>query len=309
MPISFTCPHCGMTTNVAEQYAGQTGPCAGCGKTITVPALSADSPFGGGPVPKRGLSPWVTCLIVAAVAIPAVLFVGGILVALLLPAVQAAREAARRVQCTNNLKQISLALHNYAQQYKCFPPAYIADKDGKPMHSWRVLILPFLEENELYRQYKFDEPWDGPHNKLLAARMPSFYRCPTEHGDSFAPETSYAMIVGPHAFSDGPTPRSPEQIGMKDGLSNTIMAAECAGAGINWMEPRDLDTEKMTFHIDTSSDHSKPTTDISSCHPGTANVAFGDGSVRALSSSTDPKVLEALTTIDGGETIRAEDLY
>lgn len=304
MPIAFTCPHCGMTTDVAEQYAGQTGPCAGCGKTITVPALPADSPFGaGGPVPKRGSSTGVTCLIIAAVAIPVVLCVVGILVALLLPAVQAAREAARRMQCSNSLKQINLAMLNYEQQYKCFPPAYIADKDGKPMHSWRVLILPFLEQNELYRQYRFDEPWDGPHNKKLAAQMPFLYRCPSEHGVDGGSETSYAMIVGPHAFSDGPTSRTSAEIAAKDGLSNTIIVAECAGAGINWMEPRDLDTEKMTFHINTSSNHSKPTTDISSCHSGTANVALGDGSVRTLSSGIDPKTLEAMTTIDGKEAV------
>ena len=145
--------------------------------------------------------------------------------------------------CTNNLKQIGLAMHNYAQAYKCFPPAYIADKNGKPMHSWRVLILPYLEEQALYAQYRFNEPWNSPHNKALADQMPPVYRCPSE-GDSNRSETSYAMLVGPHAISDGPTPRRFSDI--KDGTSNTIMVAECARRGINWLEPRDLKTNEMT---------------------------------------------------------------
>src|SRR4051812_9073955 len=74
------------------------------------------------------------------------------------------REASKRTQCKNNLKEIALALHNYHEAYGCFPPAYIADKDGRPMHSWRVLILPYLDEKPLYLKYRFDEPWNGPHN-------------------------------------------------------------------------------------------------------------------------------------------------
>jgi prepilin-type processing-associated H-X9-DG protein len=226
--------------------------------------------------------------------------------ALLLPAVQAAREAARRMQCLNNMKQIGLAMHNYNQQYGCFPPAYIADENGKPMHSWRVLILPFLEEEGkgLYSQYKFDEPWDGPNNKKLAARMPRVFQCPTEHGEPGGSETSYAMLVGPRAFSDGATSRTLSEITAKDGLSNTIMVAECAGAGLNWMEPRDLDTEEMSFKIQTGGDGGVATTEISSCHFGTANVLFCDGAAKTLSASeTNAKNLEAMITIGGGEPV------
>ena len=302
MPVHFTCPHCGRTTDVADQYAGQTGPCAGCGKAITVPLPAGVSPFiAAGLPPKRGLGPGATILIVLAASIPVVVVVGGILVALLLPAVQAAREAARRMQCSNNLKQIGLAMHNYNQQYGCFPPAFIADKHGKAMHSWRVLILPFMDQKSLYDRYRFDEPWDGPHNKALASQMPAVYRCPTEAGPDSV-QTSYAMIVGPHAFSDGPTPRKFGDI--KDGLSNTIMVAECAGAGINWLEPRDLDTEKMTYHIQSPNGDRKPDkSDICSDHAGVANVLFCDGAVRTLSFGLDPEILKALMTIDGGEKV------
>jgi prepilin-type processing-associated H-X9-DG protein len=113
------------------------------------------------------------------------------------------------------------------------------------------------------------------------------------------------MLVGPHAISDGPTPRRFSDI--KDGLSNTIMVAECAGVGINWLEPRDLKTDEMTFHINhVGSDGQPGKSDISSAHYGTANVLFCDGSVRSLSNGLDPKVLEALLTIDGGEKLPAD---
>jgi hypothetical protein len=101
-----------------------------------------------------------------------------VLLVLLWPAVEAAREAARRSSCNCNLKQIGLGLQTYADAYKCFPPAYTTDATGNRMHRWRVLILPYVEQKALYAQYDFSEPWDGPHNRLLAKYMPPFYRCP-----------------------------------------------------------------------------------------------------------------------------------
>jgi prepilin-type processing-associated H-X9-DG protein len=234
------------------------------------------------------------------------------LIALLLPAKSSATEAALRAQCANNLRQIGLAMHNYHDKYGCFPPAYIADENGKPKHSWRVLILPFTEYGPLYKEYRFDEPWDSPHNQTLAAKMPTEYRCPTESravGAGRTITTSYAMIVGPHAFSDGPTGRRKSDF--TDGLSNTIMIAEAAGAGINWLEPRDLDATKMTYNLSPPYDASEnvpgktktPRNDMNSPHPLVVNTLFADGSVRNLDKGMEPKEIEALLTIDGGEDV------
>jgi hypothetical protein len=117
---------------------------------------------------------------------------------LLLPAVEAAQEAARRMQCSGNLCAISLGLHNYHDHYGCFPPAIVKDADGKPMHSWRVLLLPFLSEYNLYNKYRMDEPWDGPNNRKLLGSMPSVYRCPSagHDGKSSRECASYLAVVG-----------------------------------------------------------------------------------------------------------------
>lgn len=303
MSMRSTCPDCGMTTDVADEYAGQTCPCAHCGKPVNVPS-------GGGVVPKHRGTPWLdlsgrslrNCLLFM------VLIIGcdaiGIGLSHLLPAIQAAREASRRVQCVENLKQIGLAMQSYHQKYGCFPPSFIPDENGKPKHSWRVLILPFLDKEDLYAKYRFDEPWNGSHNKALVEQMPSVYHCPTD-STSDSSQTSYAMIVGPQAISDGPTPCRMSDI--KDGLSNTIMVAEAAKAGINWMEPRDLNTEKMIFRTRAvEKDLRRETCEIFRCHDVAANVLFCDGSVRTLSSkSLYPKELKALMTIDGGEDVPA----
>lgn len=118
----------------------------------------------------------------------------GLLVVLLLPAIQTAN-GCRRHPCTNNLKQIALALYNYHDAYGCYPPAYVTDSTGKPVHSWRILILPYLEQQRLYNSYDFSEPWDGPNNIKLAAQMPRIFACDgvTTNGKGL---TSYLAITG-----------------------------------------------------------------------------------------------------------------
>ena len=115
---------------------------------------------------------------------------------------------ARRAQCTNNLKQIALALHNYHAAYDALPPAYIADEHGRPLHSWRVLLLPFLKQQSLYEQYDFREPWNGPNNIKLLSKMPSLFECPSSHppGPAVSTFTSYVVISGPGTMFPGAKP-------------------------------------------------------------------------------------------------------
>ncbi|HEX7448595.1 MAG TPA: DUF1559 domain-containing protein [Pirellulales bacterium] len=243
--------------------------------------------------PASRSSSAVILIVVLGGALVGALVCGGVLLALLLPAVQAAREAARRSQCNNNLKQIGLALQTYADVYKEFPPAYIADADGKPMHSWRVLILPYLEQAALYQQYRFDEPWDGPNNSRLASLMPPVYRCPSDPAPTNT--TDYVVIAGPGTLFDGE--KSAGFGSIKDGTASTIAVVESSHAAIPWMEPRDLDANQMSFTVNA------PGNEISSNHPGVAVVLFADGHIATLSGSTSPQTVRALVTPSGGEPI------
>jgi len=290
MPIDFTCPHCGARTNVADQYAGQSGPCAQCGRTITVPGPGVSMPAS----PPKSSSA-VTLIVILVAALGVAVVCGGMLIALLLPAVQAAREAARRATCSNNLKQIALAMQNYQAVHGTFPPAYVADKDGKPLYSWRVLILPHLGQEALYAQFDRTQPWNSPRNRNLANTVLPTYRCPSDPSEDPL-ETNYVMIVGPATISDGPHAVRLEDI--RDGASNTIMLVEVTESGIHWAEPRDLRAEDIDFMLENDRGEG-----IGSAHPGGVNAAFCDGSVRFLPAEEDPDDIRAMSTIAGGERI------
>jgi prepilin-type processing-associated H-X9-DG protein len=215
----------------------------------------------------------------------------GIHVALFLPAIQTSH-SRRRPPCTNNLMQIVLALHNYHETYGSLPPAYVADKNGRPQHSWRVLLLPFLERQDLYDRYHFDEPWDGPNNRKLANEIVRLYSCPTDHPRP-STETSYVAVVGPHTPWPGGTTLTFDDF--QDGSHNVLLVVEIHDSGIHWMEPRDLHVSQMSPTI--SAPHGQG---ISSDHPHGANAAFADGATRYLYDSIPADVLRSWINLDDG---------
>lgn len=158
------------------------------------------------------------------------------------------RWASRRMACNGNLKQIALALHNYHDVYKSFPPAYVPDKDGQPMHSWRVLILPFLDQKSLYEEYDFNEPWNGPHNSTLAARMPSCYYCVLRGREAIDKGyTSYFVPVGSDLAFQGATARTLRDF--PQGTSSTILVISHHSKQTNWLEPADIPLEEAIRHL------------------------------------------------------------
>jgi prepilin-type processing-associated H-X9-DG protein len=212
-------------------------------------------------------------------------------------AVFAIVEFGNRAHCANEILQIGLAMHNYHQAYGCLPPAYTTDSDGHPLHSWRVLLLPYFELGDIYKKLRLNEPWDSPHNRevLDEAKGPTyqFHCCSATNPES---ETNYVMVVGPNTISDGP--HSVGFGGIEDGSQNTIMVVEIKNSGIHWAEPRDLDFASMSFRINDPNGKG-----ISSDHPGVAYVVFADGHVGCLADDLDPKLVKALITINGGEDV------
>jgi prepilin-type processing-associated H-X9-DG protein len=215
-------------------------------------------------------------------------------VGLLLPAVQQARGAARRVQSANNLKQLALAALNFESAYRRFPAAYSQSEEGRPLLSWRVHILPFIEEDRLYQQFKLDEPWDSPHNLALLEQMPAIYRSPQSQAEPG--HTVYLGVRGQNAAFGNPqrSGRDSAATGGRlsaivDGTSNTILAVEVADAlAVPWTQP---DGEIDGENFEAGQFYGQ--------FPGGTNAAFCDGSVRFL-PFLDQESWKALLGINDG---------
>ena len=200
-----------------------------------------------------------------------------------------------RAQCMNNLKQIGLALLAYEQQHGSFPPEYVADANGKPLLSWRALILPQMDNLNLARQIRSDEAWNGPNNaKVTNSALAGFQwlRCPSEpYSKSVSTQTSYVAVVGPHTAWSGATPRKLSEF---KNPSGTILVIEIAHSGIQWAEPRDLYIGQMPMSVNP-----KVGQGISSDHADGVNAVFVDGSVHFIPNSINPKTLAELLDLDG----------
>ncbi len=210
-----------------------------------------------------------------------------------------ARQAAIRSQCTNNEKQIGLAIHNYIARHDSFPPAYTQDKAGQPLLSWRVLILPYIEQDALYKEFHLDEPWHSPHNKALVAKMPATYRCPSQSVDLRQGKTRYLATRGKTTIFPGTETVKLRDV--TDSASNTIMVVDAGDANaVIWTKPDDweVDPEPNTTGVFTS-------------HSGTggngSSFGFADGSVHFIRETIKPTTLRALITRNGGEVISADD--
>ena len=210
--------------------------------------------------------------------------------------------ATAEASCKGNLKKLGLAFHGYHDAHGSFPPAFVRGKDGKPAHSWRVLILPFLGRRDLYEAYDFDEPWDGPHNIRLADQMPRVLACPSGAGRGKG-KTTYVAVVGSQTVWPGDRAVSIQDI--TDGASTTIQLIEIADSDIGWTEPRDVRLEDL---IPPESGEVSPR--FSSGHKGSVHILLCDGSARRLKTplalTNARKVLHTLLTAAGGLPYKGE---
>ncbi len=204
--------------------------------------------------------------------------------------VESGRVRSGMVQSANNLKQIAIGIVVYADRNGHFPLPAISSKDGKPLLSWRVQILPFIEQGELYKQFHLDEPWDSPNNRKLIDKMPAIYRMPATQNKEPG-KTNYLLPVGNGAvfLADKPT----DFRDITDGTSNTIMVVETDDENaVIWTKPGDL-----------AFDPESPTKGLGRFHGGRFYAAFCDGHVSLLPAAIDAKTLKALFTRAGGEVV------
>ncbi len=213
-----------------------------------------------------------------------------IAIGMMLPAVQKVREASQRISSMNNLKQIALAMANYETTFGAFPAAAICDKKtGKPLLSWRVAILQYIEEEALYKQFKLDEPWDSEHNLKLAKNMPKVYFHPKANkpGDN---KTHYRLFFGKGAAFELNKGYSMGAIANMDGLSNTLMVVE-AEDPVVWTNPNEL-----------AFDPTKALPKMLSID-GKFSAAYCDGSVRTFKMPIDQEILKLLIQKNDGKLI------
>jgi RNA polymerase sigma factor (sigma-70 family) len=202
--------------------------------------------------------------------------------------VKAAQKAiVDRQPVTESMRRILLAMHAYHDDKGTLPPAALGDGKDRPLLSWRVALLPYLDEEDLYKEFKLDEPWDSAHNKKLLAKMPSVY------GDA-GNATVYQVFVGPDAAFDGTNPKKFDDI--RDGLSHTILLA-AAAQPVPWTKPADLPFVA-----------GKPLPKLGSMFKEGFHVAAADGAVLFVARPFNEKALRALITIAGGETETFADL-
>ena len=241
----------------------------------------------------------ITGLVLSCLAFLIVVPIG-----LLLPAVQKVRTAAGRMQDSNNLKQMAIAMHSHSDSYGGLPQAAaFQDANDKPLLSWRVAILPFIEQDSLYKQFRLDEPWDSPNNKALLPLMPKVYAMPNDPNPGSG-MTYYQVFVGAGSAFE-PRKRRPEEgppgpgqvrLGWKltdfsDGTSNTILIATSA-TPVPWTKPDDIPFSPTG-----------PVPQLGGYSKRGNNVALGDGSVRFLPENLPDETLRALITRNGGEVV------
>ena len=207
-------------------------------------------------------------------------------------------ERMKRQPCIAHMKELLLSFHNYHDSYDKMPPPFTVDANGKPLHSWRVLVLPFLEQAALYKQIRLDEPWDSEHNKQFHDKMPAVFRCPVSTLGNPNRDTVYCMVVGEETVGV-PDGKGIQFRRITDGMSNTIALVE-RKTPVCWMQPVDVLQEHAYLGVN------KHEHGIGSEHSGGVIVGFGDGSVRFMKDGISPDFLKALLTKAGGESIPYE---
>ncbi len=285
----------------------------------SAPRLASPPPR---PVPPHSLRAFTLIELLVVIAIIAVL------IALLLPAVQAAREAARRAQCVNNLKQVGLAMHNYHDTNQTFPSGgWLAPGMNT---GWSTAILPGLEQRAVYDALNVSFSYNAPVNSTTVYTVLNVYLCPSEprktlwnrnenSGDVFlSADADYGGMYGPHGFAGYITPlvqNNPPRgamvfnmclglVDITDGTSQTILIGEDPEA-VNalWASGHNLFDQSAPINARPPVELGE---ELSSYHPGGANVLFADGSVHFLKQTMNPVALVSLCTRAGGEVLGAD---
>ncbi|MDR2705489.1 MAG: DUF1559 domain-containing protein [Planctomycetaceae bacterium] len=210
-------------------------------------------------------------------------------------------QMVQQENCVKNIRNIILAMHNYYDRNKSLPPAYTLNKDGKPLQSWRVLLLPYLEHAALYEQIRLDEAWDSEWNKQFHNQCPVVFQCSTmTDEEKKSGGTSYSLVIGKQTY---PVPGKRKFLfsDVTDGTSNTIAVIE-RKTPVNWMQPDAELTENAVFRGVTDSASGVGLRHQKGEDNG-FNTGWLDGSVRFIEEKIPLEKWKAFLTISGGEVV------
>jgi hypothetical protein len=208
-------------------------------------------------------------------------------------AVTQARMAAQKCQCQCHLGcSLTHGMLQYLDHNKHLPPAFTEDVSGRRMHSWRTLVVLCSGDKDLLSTVNLSEPWNSPHNRGLAALRPGYLACPSDSQTRDNTLTNYFVVVGKK--TPFPGPRTTSLADIRGDRSHTILLTEAIGMGIDWMEPRDLVFDQMSFRPDDPQYES-----ISSRHR-VPNVGLADGSTHSLQGES-PHAVRSMLTLTGNE--------
>jgi Protein of unknown function (DUF1559) len=241
MSFYFTCPYCYLKTEMEEDALGQTGFCTYCGSEITIERH-----------PRRSWKQWNDFLLKHYAEVGVIILIGLAFASLLIPFGfdSQLRTPSLRTATANNMKQIALALHNYHDRYGSFPPAVVCNAEGKPLYSWRVPILPFIEEQELYEKFDKTKAWNDPVNlKLCNDNSIFIFRSPYNSG-AREHNIDYFVFVGENTMF--PPDKVMALSDCLDFKSNTLLLVEAHGAQTSWAAPCDIDATTLQFTASTN---------------------------------------------------------
>lgn len=333
--FEFTCPYCSHRSNVSESLLGKSGPCAQCDAVVVMPSRSAsgrlipalqsqnsqdrasqDALSNHAPGsrstpttrPASPLSTWILTASIATLALLALLTVSiGITELRRWGDLQAIRADYMR------MKSVVEAINNYYERYDTYPPPVVHDATGKPLYSWRVLILPFLGYQDLYDSYQLDQPWDSPANTYLLSKMPREY-CSSRSPDAWEKhEPNVFLLTGNGTIFPPSGPITRDEI--LD--SPTLLLIQSNNGSIAWSEPGDVDTQKGNLKVGNTPQlqigglHSLPGSFLStSSLQSRPSVALGVGAKAEpvlLTDRTSRRMIDALISPNGAEKISPEE--
>ncbi len=280
MPVRFRCPHCHHETLVDDEYVGREGPCVMCGRPITISAATAKPWDGDARRGGAGRRRYSVLSVLAGVTV--VVAVGSVASLLLYSTATRWTEQRRQEECAERMTTILRALKHYHQQHGMFPPPVVFDKQGRPMHSWRALLLGEFKLSRAVPQYRLDLPWDSADNMSTAAALPPIYVCPADSESFEYGWTNYLLVTGEGTFFPPGTSRAAS---LGNVAGDRVILIECRGTRIEWLEPKDVDIGALPRGV-----NSVPGS-ISSHHRGGANVGRVDGTVEFFSESMPDRLI------------------